>query len=351
LFYGPLPTGLTVSKEKRLFVCFPRWGLPTNYTVAEVVGSELRPFPDADWNRYLPNEPQAAKPGNHLVSVQSVVCDDQDRLWILDTGSINMGPIVDKKAPKLWGYDLKTQQAVHGISFEGTAKPNTYLNDVRFDLKRGKSGTAYITDSGAGGIIVVDLASGQSWRKLDGHSSTMADKDLTMMVEGQPMLKKPNPNANANPPMINADGIALSPDGKTLYYTPLTGHSVWAVSTDFLADKNAGAVGNVDAVRKVADKPSANDGLWCDGQGRLYTSDFEDNAIRRLTPPPADKPSNDTKILVQDERLLWPDTFTQHGDTLYVTANQLNRQPDYHGGQSLLQEPFVIFTYPVGKSE
>ena len=40
-----------------------------------------------------------------------------------------------------------------------------------------------------------------------------------------------------------------------------------------------------------------------------------------------------------------------HGDTLYVTANQLNRQADYHGGQSLLQEPFVIFTYPVGKSE
>ena len=188
LFYGPLPTGLTVSKDKRLFVCFPRWGLPTNYTVAEVVGGELRPFPDADWNRYLPNEPQAAKPGNHFVSVQSVVCDDQDRLWILDTGSVNMGPIVNKNAPKLWGYDLKTQQAVHGISFDGTAKPNSYLNDVRFDLKRGKSGTAYITDSGAGGIIVVDLASGQSWRKLDGHPSTMADKNLTMMVEGQPML-------------------------------------------------------------------------------------------------------------------------------------------------------------------
>jgi sugar lactone lactonase YvrE len=60
---------------------------------------------------------------------------------------------------------------------QNIALPTTYLNDVRFDLRRGKEGIAYITDSaqnGPNGIIVVDLASGESWRRLNDHPSTKA---------------------------------------------------------------------------------------------------------------------------------------------------------------------------------
>jgi hypothetical protein len=41
----------------------------------------------------------------------------------------------------------------------------TYLNDIRFDLRRGKGGVAYIADSplkGPNGLIVVDLATAGS---------------------------------------------------------------------------------------------------------------------------------------------------------------------------------------------
>ena len=59
------------------------------------------------------------------------------------------------------------------------AMPTTYLNDVRFDLRRGSGGgMAFITDSsqmGPNGIIVVDLASGRSWRRLHDHPSTKAE--------------------------------------------------------------------------------------------------------------------------------------------------------------------------------
>ena len=47
--------------------------------------------------------------------------------------------------------------------------PTTYLNDVRFDLRQGAEGVAYITDSnneGIGGIIVIDIASGRAIRRL-----------------------------------------------------------------------------------------------------------------------------------------------------------------------------------------
>jgi sugar lactone lactonase YvrE len=352
LFYGPpLPTGLTVSHGGRLFVSYPRWSQPANVTVGEVTKDGLIPFPDDATNAFYPSEPGKLDPKTHLVSVQSVVVDANDRLWLLDTGSINMQPAIDG-APKMWGYDLKSRQRVKEIRFDGALKKQTYLNDVRFDLKRGDQGTAYITDSGAGGIIVVDLASGEAWRKLDGHPSVLADKSVTLMVEGQPLKRRP-PTGDEQPVMINSDGIALSPDGATLYYTPLTGHTIYAVSTGFLADRNAFDPVAYSAVRKVGDKPSANDGLICDAQGRIYTTDFEDNAIRRITPSGGGgltearaagaASAQPGEVIVQDERLLWPDTFCIHDGKLYVTSNQLNRQPDFHRGDNKLKQPFAAF--------
>jgi sugar lactone lactonase YvrE len=344
LFYGPLPTCFAFTSDDRLFVNFPRWGMITNYTVAEVKNGTLVPYPDVEANSFYPEEPGRADAKTHLVSVQSVVTDSRDRLWIVDTGSINMQPIIDPLAPKLWAYDVKSGQRVKAITFAETVKKNSYLNDVRFDLRRGTEGMAYITDSGAGGIVVVDLASGQSWRKLDDHPSVKADRNLAIMVEGEALRRRLAGKAE-EPVLINSDGIALSPDGKTLYYTPLTGRAIYGVSTDYLDDRNASQDANA-VVKKVAEKPSANDGLVCDAEGRLYSTDFEDNCIRRTTP--ADGKS---EVVLQDERLLWPDCVMIHNGKLYVTSNQLHRQGDFHGGQNLLESPFVLFEYPVNARE
>ena len=70
-----------------------------------------------------------------------------------------------------------TRSSRPSCSRPSVALPTTYLNDVRFDLRRGEPGIAFITDSsnqGPNGIIVVDLASGQSWRRLHDHPSTKA---------------------------------------------------------------------------------------------------------------------------------------------------------------------------------
>jgi hypothetical protein len=53
------------------------------------------------------------------VSVQSVVIDPQDRLWILDTGSINMQP-TKPGGPKLVCYDLNTNRMIKRINFPRT---------------------------------------------------------------------------------------------------------------------------------------------------------------------------------------------------------------------------------------
>ncbi len=177
-FSGPMPTGVTVANDGRIFVNFPKWGDNVEYTVAEVKAGKTLPYPNADINHYKNSDNQAEK----LVSVQSVVVDPGGaRLWILDTGSIGFGP-TSVGGPKLIAVDLKTDKIIKKIIFPAdVALPTTYLNDVRFDLHRGTAGMAFITDSssnGPDGIIVVDLSSGKSWRRLNDHPSTKPDPGL-----------------------------------------------------------------------------------------------------------------------------------------------------------------------------
>jgi hypothetical protein len=120
-----------------------------------------------------------------------------DRVWALDTGR----PIVNGTTllaavpggPKLVGFDQ------NGTSFTTiTFPPNVVaadssLNDVRFDLRGG--GFAYITDSSPQrpGIVIVDLASGASWRHLDGHPSVSFVPGFVPVYDGGEQLSPSEP--------------------------------------------------------------------------------------------------------------------------------------------------------------
>ncbi len=213
-FDGPMPTGVTVSRSGRIFVCFPKWGDPVEFTVAEVKGGRSVAYPDATINRT-----DEGRSADRLVSVQSVVVDPSDRLWLVDAGSIEFGP-TSPGGPKLVGVDLKTDRVFKTITFPAdVAMPTSYLNDVRFDLRRGEAGFAFLTDSaskGPNGLIVVDLASGKSWRRLHDHPSTKADPTMLALVEGRPVMERP-PGGEPKPVTMGSDGIAISHDGERLF--------------------------------------------------------------------------------------------------------------------------------------
>ena len=43
-------------------------------------------------------------------------------------------------------------------------------------------------------------------------------------------------------------------------------------------------------------------------------------------------------------RLLWPDTLSVAADGyLYIMANQLHRQAQFHGGKDLRRKPYTLF--------
>lgn len=334
-FSGPMPTGVTVSQNGRIFVNFPRWGDQVDYTVAEVVKGKAVPYPNADIN-----SPNLSNQSESLISVQSVVVDPLDRLWILDTGSIQFSP-TKYGGPKLIGVDLKQNRIFKTILFpQDVALPTTYLNDVRFDMRRGKAGMAFITDSSGNGpnaIIVVDLDSGRSWRKLNDHPSTKAETNFLPVVEGQPLLNRP-PNQQPSPITIGADGIAIGADGERLFYCPLAGRQLYSVSVDALADEKLSDEEVAKTVVVHGDKGGASDGLESDAQNRAYMTNYEHNAILRRSP------DGMYETLVHDPRVLWPDTLSVARDGyLYFIANQLHRQPQFHQGKDLREKPYSLF--------
>jgi sugar lactone lactonase YvrE len=335
---GPMPTGVTVSRAGRVFVNFPKWGDDVTATVAELRGGAVVPFPDGAWNSPSGNDdPQA------LVSVQSVVVDPADRLWILDTGSPMFQP-TKRGGPKLVRVDLDTDTVAQTIVFEpDVALETTYLNDVRFDLRRGEAGTAFITDSsdkGPNGIVVVDLATGQAWRRLHDHPSTKADRDFLPIVEGRVFMERP-PDGPPKPITLGSDGIAINADGSRLYYCPLASRRLYSVSVDALADRSVSDEDVAATVVDEGDKGASGDGLESDDAGRIYLTDGEHNAITRKLP------DGTVDTAVHDPRLLWPDTMSVVEGWLYVTANQLNRQARFQGGRDLRRYPYVLFRTPI----
>ncbi|WP_340117873.1 L-dopachrome tautomerase-related protein [Pelagibius sp. 7325] len=333
-FTGAMPTGVTVSSGGRIFVNFPRWGDDVPFTVAEIRGGDVVTYPNAAANAFDP-----ARPGETLSSVQSVVVDATDRLWLLDTGAPGFAaPIAG--AVKLVAVDLKTDSIVRTIVLPtSVVLDTTYVNDVRFDLRQGSAGVAYITDSsvsGPGGIIVVDLASGTARRRLTGHPSTSPDPTFVPIVEGERLALR-TPGKAPAPFNVASDGIALSADGRTLYYSPLSSRHLFSVPTALLLDPAATDAEVGGAVADLGEK-GASDGLEADDRGRVYASDYEHNAIHRRDSDGA------WTTIVHDPRVLWPDTLSVAADGyLYFTANQLHRQPQFQGNKDLREKPYVLF--------
>ncbi len=321
-FSGAMPTGVTVSEDGRIFVNFPRWGDDVPFTVAELRNGKPVAYPDAAFNR------EAADPAKGLISVQSVVADGRGRVWILDTAAPGFA------APKAGGaklvaVDLKTNKVVKTVVFPANViLPTTYVNDMRFDFRAGTEGVAYVTDSsikGPGAIIVLDLATGKALRRLNGDPSTSPAPGFAAKVDGKPL-----------PLIVASDGIALSPDGETLYFCALSSRTLYSVPTRLLRDPKASDADIAKAVRNLGDK-GASDGLEADAQGNVYGGDYEHDALRKLAP------GGRWTTIAQGPDLSWPDTLSVGPDGyLYVIANQLHRQAGFNGGRDLRRKPYRL---------
>jgi sugar lactone lactonase YvrE len=328
------PTGITVSNTGRLFIFMPRFDEKTKFVVGEVAADgTVTPYPDAAINTPDPKRPQ-----DTFFHVPNGVIDGRDRLWLLDAGLLGEPGVPTPGAPKLVCIDLATNAVVRTVLLGAAVEPTSSLNDLRVESARGRGEMAFITDQGQdgqGAVIAVDLATGRCVRRLSRHSSTASQKGVVKIVEGERVMKR-TPEGVKSEVQGGANGIALSPDHQRLYYAPLMGRRLYAVSVAALLDPSASDAAVAATVQDLGEK-GLTGGLIADSADRVYLSLQELNAIGRRDP------DGTITIVAQDDRLIWPDTFWITPDRwLYLSATQVNRRGQYHGGQDRQKPPYAI---------
>ena len=296
-------TGIAVSKVGRVFVCFPRWSEGVPISVGELDSSgAVHAYPTDELNSWKVGD----DPGEKFVCVQSVYVDGKDRLWILDPASPMFQGVV-KGGPKLVRVDLKTDKPVRRYHFdEAIAPKGSYLNDVRIDTA---TETAFITDSGLGAMVVLDLKTGAARRVLENHPSTKAE-DIQIVIAEKPF-----------PIVVHSDGVALDQNGGWLYYQALTGKTMYRVTAAALRDDSLSADELASKVERFAES-GVSDGLLF-GPGGVYVSALEENSIKLVN---AD---GEVTRLATDPRLLWPDSFSPGSDgSIWFTTSQIHLGPN-----------------------
>lgn len=313
-------TGVAVSRSGRIFVSSPRWHTdgPLLSVVERRLDGSFRPYPDSAMNAWTPQSP-AADAGQKFVCVQSVHIDGADRLWVLDPGSPRLAGVLPGAA-KLIEFDLATDRIVRTIRFDERAAPaDSYLNDVRVDVR---TQTAFITDSGRGGIVVVDLSTNTARRVLDRHESTLAEKDFVPVIGGRELRFTGGPLAG-QVPQIHSDGLALDARGDYLYWQALTGRTLYRCRTAALRSSDGRPERLAQSVERLG-TTVVTDGMEMDAAGNIYFSALEEDAVI------VRRPDGSLQTLARGPALGWPDSFALRARAggrpeLYVSVAQIHR--------------------------
>ncbi len=306
------PGNITVTPGGAIIVSLHQF-FGHDVRVARVYGDgSLRPFAEA-----------AA-----LNSVLGLQADSNGVVWMLDN-AMRGG---DRR--RLVGWHVADDRLVADIDLTSASLDGSFLNDLAIDTKRQ---VAYIADPAAGAnaaLLVVDLATGEARRVLQGHSS-LTPEDIDLVIDGSPVRIKKDDGEEIRP-RVGVNPIALGADAKWLYFGPMHGRGMYRIRTADLLDPRIPTNDLVQRVERWADKP-ISDGISIDQAGNLYLGELSANAIGVIS---AD---GRYRRLVSDPRLSWVDAFSFGPDGyLYTVANQLHRTAVLNAGEDTTKPPFLI---------
>ncbi len=308
--------GVEVDRRGNVYVTTPRWldaRVPSTLSQVVVVGGQpvLRPFPS--WEQNALGRPDAFQ------NVLGLEVDSQDRMWVLDMGWVAGVDGVADTAQKLVVIDLRTGEELRRYVIPDAVadRRTSFLNDLTVDEARG---LAYLSDSGnragtptASGIIVYDFLANTARRVLDRDPRVSDDPARTLTVDGEVVF------ANGRL-AVGLNGIGLSPDGETLWWSITTGDALYRAPAAVVRDPSASPARVAAAVVGPRRIGGGSDGLTVDARGRVYFSNLAHNAVEVLDP------TTDTiTTLAAGPDFVWPDSLSwddQGG--LFVSTNHLN---------------------------
>lgn len=313
-----LMQGVKADSKDNLYVSTARWGgkeVPATLSKLVRKGKEwkLQPFPSKAMNDI--NNPRGLK------AVLGFEIDRNDVMWILDQGHVAGAPS-GPGDEKLIAWDLRAGKEVVRYEFKDadTDKKCSFLNDVAVD---NDAGVVYISDSGIfcdplkGGLIVYDIRSGQAKRVLSAPE-WVNNEDYRFKIHGRDVLKPVDGKPNGM--KTGADGIALSGDKKTLYWTNLTGNRLLSLPTALIRDFSKSEEDIKAAVQIVATLPSNTDGMTADREGNLYMTALGLNGVMKRNAA-----TGAITTWFSHEDISWPDTLAWGPrGALYLVSNHLH---------------------------
>ncbi|WP_433318827.1 SMP-30/gluconolactonase/LRE family protein [Micromonospora sp. CA-269861] len=313
-------TGVTTLRG-RVFLSYPSADRPGAQVVEALPDGRRDPYPDAAWNRA--DQP----PDGAFVHVNGLRAGPDGRLWIVDSGTPQIGGAQVPGGARLIAVDPDGDHVERVYHLDGAVHPDSYVDDVRFNDR-----VAYLSDAGASGLIVLDLDSGRPRRVLDGHPSTAGGP---VIADGR-VLRDPD-GAEVR---LHVDQLEVSPDGRWLYYQPASG-GMSRIATRWLDDPSVSADEMARRVERWCDTPSTG-GTAIDATGAIYLSDVERRRVLVLAP------DRSVRTLVADPRLAWVDAMWLDGDArLWMPAAQLHLTAGLNGGHAAVDYPVQIYRMPV----
>ena len=308
--------GVEVDHSGNVYVTTPRWldaRVPSTLSRVVTVNGQpvLRPFPS--WEHHALGRPEAFQ------NVLGVEIDSQDRMWVLDMGWVAGVDSVADGAQKLVVIDLRTGEELRRYAIPDSVadRRTSFLNDLAVDEARE---LAYLSDSGnragsptASGIIVYDFRANSARRVLDRDPRVTDDPARTLTVDGEPVFA-------SGRLAVGLNGIALSPDGETLWWSITTGDALYRAPTAVLRDLSASPQRLAAAVVGPRRIGGGSDGITVDARGRVYVTNLARNAVEVLDP------STDTlTTLAAGSDFVWPDSLSwDDRGGLYVSTNRLH---------------------------
>ena len=312
--------GVATTADGRAFVAFPSADGPGVQAAEIAPDGTLTPYPDAAWNAvHQPPRSEGA-----FVCVNTLRIGPDGRLWIVDAGATGIGKPAVTGGARLFAYDLADNRQARIIDLANGLKPNSYIDDIRFNGDR-----LYATDAGEPGLLVVTLADGHVRRVLDGHP-LLTDR-RTMRADGEVLT-----DVDGKRVKVHADQLEVSPDGRWLYLQPSSGPLARA-PTALLDDPATPAERLAAAVEPFFDSGTTG-GTAIDAAGNLYISQTDERRILKVTP------DGDAMTLIADPRLIWSDAMWIDRDGwLWIPSTQLNRTPGMNGGRLAVEYPVWIY--------
>lgn len=256
----------------------------------------MAPFPGNAWNEWQPGRDGQ----DAFVYLNSVHIFADDTVWCVDTGAIVTPATARPPAQKLVRLDQRTGRVLDVLRFDADIlPPGARMNDLRFH-----GAMLYVTDSGLGGLIVHDMASGRTRRRLSGYRQLRAT-DVPLPA----VLRRGRDEPPFRPP--NSDMIEVTADGAWLYWAAPTG-PLYRIETGLLNDPAVTDEVLAGHIQHVADIPFSA-GCAMDSRGNLYLSESGTGRITLLAP------DGRTTVLASDPALNRPDgSFISIDRHLYV---------------------------------